>query len=66
MSTTTITANTAETAAITFAGGLVGYLASAGFAVTGAAVEHGALVGAIAALAVLGYHAYSGNAKTTA
>jgi hypothetical protein len=66
MSTTTITASTAESAAITFAGGLVGYLASAGFAVTGAAVEHGAIVGAIAALTVLGYHAYSGNAKTTA
>ncbi len=64
--TATITTSTLESAAVTFFGGFFGYLAAAGFALSGADAEHGAIVGAVAALAVLGYHAVSGNVKPAA
>lgn len=56
-----ISASEAETAGVTFGGTFFGYLASAGFALSTAVGEHAAIAGAIAALSVLGYHAYSGN-----
>ena len=61
-----ITATTLETAAVTFFGGLLGYLSTAGFALSSAALDHGVIVGAVAALAALGYHALSGNVTKTA
>ena len=59
-----ITADTGETALVTFAGGLLGYIATAGFDLSATAFGHGAIVGGIAALGVLGYHAYVGNVAT--
>lgn len=56
-----ITATEAETAGITFVGALLGYIAQAGFDLSTVNFEHGAVVGAIAAIGVLGYHAYTGN-----
>lgn len=57
----TISASEAETAGITFGGAFLGYLASAGFTLSTTIGEHAAIAGGVAALAVLGYHAYSGN-----
>ena len=60
----TITLSEAETALVTFGGALFGYLASAGFALSQVAFEHGAIAGAVAALSVLGYSAYTGAAAS--
>ena len=56
-----ISASEAETAGITFGGTFFGYLATSGFVLSSAVGEHAAIAGAVAALAVLGYHAYAGN-----
>ena len=56
-----ITASEAETAGVTFGGAFFGYLASGGFDLSSAIGEHAVIVGAVAALATLGYHAYAGN-----
>ena len=61
-----ITASEAETAGATFGATFFGYLASGGFALSQSVGEHAAIAGAIAALGVLGYHAYQGNVKTGA
>ena len=61
-----ITASEAETAGVTFGGAFFGTLAAGGFVLTTALGEHAAIAGAVAALAVLGYHAYSGNVKVGA
>ena len=56
-----ISATEAETAGVTFGGTFFGVLAASGFDLSTALGEHAAIAGAVAALAVLGYHAYSGN-----
>jgi len=61
-----ISASELETAGATFGAALVGYIADAGFVVSNASLEHGAIVGAIAAFAALGYHVVAGNVTTSA
>lgn len=64
--TSVLTTTTLETAAVTFLGGLLGYLGgAASFVVNSATLGHGIIVGGIAALIGLGYHAYVGNISTT-
>ncbi len=66
MTTVSITASALETAAATFFSALLGYIASAGFVLSQAVLSAGLVVGGIAALGTLGYHALSGNTTKTA
>ncbi|MCI4357386.1 MAG: hypothetical protein L3K18_09695 [Thermoplasmata archaeon] len=61
-----ITATELETAAAAFFTSLLGYLVSVGFVFSNVNLTGGAEVGAVAALATLGYHVVAGNVATPA
>jgi hypothetical protein len=59
-----ITLGEGESALGTFGAAFFGYLISAGFVFTDSTVSHAAIVGAVAALAFLGYNVVAGNVAT--